>query len=1018
MTLPTLYDLCEPREDVRDGKASDADFAADLARVLREDNAPPLYADPARFFANTYPTRGLKNLLGNVCARLSGRGGAVAAIFRLDTSFGGGKTHGLIALAHAARGMQGVAAVSEFLDPALVPKTPVRIAAFDGENADPANGRRLAPDVLARTPWGELAYALAGREGYERVRPSDEAGVAPGAETLRELLGNGPALVLLDELAVYLRKVAAKPGARDQLTAFLTALFKAIEGSPNAALVYTLAVGKEGRATDAYSEENQFVADRMAEAESISARKATLLNPTEDDETAQVLLRRLFARIDRDRAAEVVAAYKQVWSRNREALSLDAAKPETMAAFRESYPLHPEVLEVLTKKTATLGNFQRVRGMLRLLARTVQKLWQDRPADAHAIHLHHIDPGFEPIRQEITTRLGLGMFVPALRADIAGEGGKRALAEEIDWANHRGLPPYATYVARTIFLHSLAFNEPLKGVRPEELRYAIAGPALDVTFIEEARKAFIAQSAYLDDRPGVPMRFLAEANLTQIIRREEQNVDPQEVRAQLNDVIRSVFQGPTLDLVLFPAGPWDVPDDIGENKPRLVVLSPDAVTVAAGDEAVPELVRRIYEEKGAEGSGFRLRRNNLLFVVAEEGRVQDMRAAMARRLALQALKAEARLAELAEHQRQTVLEEEAKARAKVAIAVQQCFRHVFYPSDRHRQDSRVTLAHTALDTHSVSEKPGAGQDHVVRHLSDIGKLRRRDDQPDAPAYIRDRTPLRKGQITTAALRDEFRRDPALPMLVDDEVFVRGIRLGVERGEFVYRKGDLVYGPGDPHTEISLGEDAAVFTMAYATEQGLWPRRVKETVSVSPQQAGEPSEGAKASGLAETTGAMPSPAPGGDVTAPARPAGETLRAEGVLKEALRTLFDQAAAQHVAAIARLSIRPFDVGDCFKLLGVVTAVRAGEVRASLECEAETQAGSTFEVRFEGTPQDALPLRDFLEPQIKVAAEREMRAVFTFTFKDGLPVSGEAPQRLIDQLTRFAAGAAYVEAVAEAKG
>ena len=77
------------------------------------------------------------------------------------------------------------------------------------------------------------------------------------------------------------------------MTAFLTSLFKAVEGAPNAALVYTLAIGKDGRATDAYNEENQFIADNMAEAESVSARKATLLNPTEEDETVQVLRRRL-----------------------------------------------------------------------------------------------------------------------------------------------------------------------------------------------------------------------------------------------------------------------------------------------------------------------------------------------------------------------------------------------------------------------------------------------------------------------------------------------------------------------------------------------------------------------------------------------------------------------------------------------------------------------------------------------------------------------------------------------------
>jgi predicted AAA+ superfamily ATPase len=405
MTAATIFELCEPQPDIRAGTAADADFAADLSHVVRGAGGPAECVDAARFFTDTYPTRGLKSLLANVCARLSGRGGAVAAAFRLDTSFGGGKTHGLIALVHAARGMRGVAQPGEFVDPALVPAEGVRVAAFDGENADPANGRRMSEGVLAFTPWGEIAYALAGGAGYERVRRSDEQGVAPGAETIAELFGGRPALVLLDELAIYLRKVKGRPGARDQLTAFLTSLFKAVEASPRAALVYTLAVGKEGRSTDAYGEENEFVAGRMAEAESVSARKATLLNPTEDDETVHVLRRRLFARVDAEGAARVVEAYRALWHDHRAALAPEAGKAETVSAFLASYPLHPDVLDTFTGKTATLANFQRVRGMLRIPGRTVARLWEVRPGDATAIHLHHIDPGFEPIRQEIVTRL-------------------------------------------------------------------------------------------------------------------------------------------------------------------------------------------------------------------------------------------------------------------------------------------------------------------------------------------------------------------------------------------------------------------------------------------------------------------------------------------------------------------------------------------------------------------------------------------------------------------------------------
>lgn len=130
------------------GTIADSDYAANLANVLN-GRASRDYTDAPTFFMNTYPTEGLKELLTNVCGRLSGRGESVSAVFRLDTSFGGGKTHGLIALVHAAGGMKGVSNVSEFLHPALVPTRSVRVAAFDGENSDPANGRPMGDGVRA-----------------------------------------------------------------------------------------------------------------------------------------------------------------------------------------------------------------------------------------------------------------------------------------------------------------------------------------------------------------------------------------------------------------------------------------------------------------------------------------------------------------------------------------------------------------------------------------------------------------------------------------------------------------------------------------------------------------------------------------------------------------------------------------------------------------------------------------------------------------------------------------------------
>jgi predicted AAA+ superfamily ATPase len=230
---------------------------------------------------------------------------------------------------------------------------------------------------LAFTPWGELAFRLAGGPGYGRVRNSDQARIAPGAETLAELLKGGPALILLDELGVYLRKAGSRDldAAAGQLTAFLTALFKAVEATPRAALVFTLALGKLGQgAGDAYRDENLRIAKAMDEAASVAARKATLLEPTGEDEAALILRRRLFERIDGDGAANAAAAYGELWSRHAAVLPAPAAGESREERLQDCYPFHPELIDLLKEKTSTLADFQRIRGMLRLLSRVVAQV--------------------------------------------------------------------------------------------------------------------------------------------------------------------------------------------------------------------------------------------------------------------------------------------------------------------------------------------------------------------------------------------------------------------------------------------------------------------------------------------------------------------------------------------------------------------------------------------------------------------------------------------------------------------
>ncbi len=1011
MSLPSIFDLCVPREDVRSGGITESDFAADLAQVLRGEG-PAVYRDAGEFFANSHPTRGLKDLLRNVCLRLQGSSEQAASIFRLDTNYGGGKTHALIALSHVARGAARVPNVGEFVDPGLLPGGKVRIAAFDGENADPSNGRPLGEGVRAYTPWGELAYALAGRAGYERVQRSDEEGGAPGADTLRELFGGEPTLILLDELAVYLRKLKAheRQQAGGQLTAFLTGLFKAVESSPRAALVYTLAIGKGGAAIDAYSAENRFIADCMAEAESVSARKAALLDPTEEDETVKVLRRRLFVEVDDARAAQVIAAYQHLWDSHREHLPVYGATDKRLDLFRNGFPLHPELIDTLREKTSTLDNFQRVRGMLRLLARTVARLWAERPQDAYAIHLHHVDPGYEPIRQEIVTRLGQRALVPAIKADVAAVAGDQpALAQELDAQHYAGMPPYGSYVARVILFHTLAYNEPLKGAAREEVRYAILSPGVDPSFIDDAIRRLVQTSAYLDDRPNVPLRFLTEANLTQMVRRQEQTVDRGEVRVQLNDRIKAIFGGQVFQTVPFPGGPYDLPDGTTDGRPILALLGYDAVEIDTDRVALPELVARLYRYKGASGD-LRLNRNDVVFLVVDAARREEMSRQMVRRLALDELRRPERIKDLAEHQRDRLLEWYRRSEQEVALAIQQAYRHLFYPSRVRLEGAEEDLAHTAIDVQNASANPGDGQQQVIRVLREVNTLRLPDDPPDSPTYIRDRTPLKKGRITTAALRAEFRRDPALPVLVGDDVFIKGIRQGIEAGEYVYQSGDLIWGRGDPWATVKLDEQSFVYTAAYAREQGIWPRVARPPEPPGPGPGPGPTPPGPGPGSGTGTGPSPKPVP------PEPPPGaRSVSAEGVLKEALTRLWEQARGKRFERLTRLDLRLFDAGDAFKLLGPVGAVPKAEKEVRLEGTYATAEGSTFEFDFQGKASDAQPVKDFLDPQLRAAAEKEVSATFTLRFADGLPLAGEEPEKLTERLSRFGAGAAYVTATAE---
>jgi hypothetical protein len=1075
MSLPTIFDACRPRADVEGGTVRDDEFMADLSRVVN-GTAPADYLNPEAFFAKSYPTRGMKELLKAVCLRLSGKGGEVSSILRLGTQYGGGKTHSLIALVHAVRGMQGVAEPERFVDPSILPVDRVRIAALDGENADPANGLTLEPGLLARSLWGEMAYRLAGREGFERVRASDEKHIAPGADTIRELFGGEPTLILLDEISVYLRKVErAFPDASKQFAAFVHDLFKAVASTPQVALVYTLAVGKDDKAGDAYKEENERAAAAMAEAESVAVRSTTPLNPTEEDETANVLRARLFEKVDLSAAETVITAYSQVWNTNRDTLPADAADSELRDAFARSYPLHPKLLEMLMEKTASLSTFQRTRGMLRLLARTVHHLWRIQPPDALSIHAHHLDPAFEPIRTEVNVKLAQGQYAPAVISDVAAvAGAEPALAQRIDTQKYPGMPPVTSYVARTVFWHTLAYGDSAKGITAEQLKLSVCSPSLEPPFVEQARIQFVADSIYLDDRPGAPLRFMVEPNLTMIIRKTMKDIDAAEVRAELNETIRSLFSLPRgeFNAVFFPAGPYEVPDEVGDGRPLLVVMNHESTAVPSDLREPPPDVAEIFEYKGADRK-LRDLKNNLVFVAADERGIPNMRDLVRRRLALGLLQKPEHHRELARYQFDKVKGEHSELKLKVAMAVLQCYRHLFYPSGSRMTGTQLDLGHTIIELSGAGDSPGNGQHQVERVLHEQKKLLTGRDIPDAPGFVSAQTGLRgRGEMTTQQLRTEYRRAPKLSILLNDGPLLECIRNGIQQGLFVYREGSSEWGPGDENPVIHISDNHFVHTIDDAKAKKLWPRaeplnirfqanpttierggsaeltvtvkggvppyvytsneprleaassdqtvqqlRVRPEKSITYTVEVTDSRGQRQQALAvvtirEKTGVIEPPDLPGIKTP--EPRSQELTAQGPLAQALADLWEKARKAKVESLTTLRVRLFEAGATWKVHQAMATLQDADVTCEFDAEIEAEGMEEFAVRFKGRVDKANTVKGFLDSQIRNATEMDFKANYSLAFKAPLSLKDGAAEVFARKLTQYGGGEAFVEAVA----
>ena len=817
-TLPALAAACEPREDVKAGRLRDNHFAAQLWQVVRDPEHYPLYGDAEEFFALTYPTHGLRALLSRTFGRLSGADvpGAEHGLIRAETSFGGGKTHSLMAVYHLAKGARP-SGLSDFLDPALLPDD-CQVAAIVGDELDAVAGV-TTDGVRTHTMWGEIAAQLG---SYEVMRANDEGRTAPGAGTLAEMVGDRPTVIIIDEVVQYLVHLSRSgdPDVRrlaGAVPVFLKALSEVAAGRPNVVVILTLA----GQ-SDAYGRDTAALAEALADTQSVLARSGDVIRPAEDTEIGEILKRRLFARVDGDAADQIAGAYRQYYERigKRVHLAGGADKPADYAdAIRRSYPFHPELIRVLDQRIGAIPSFHRARGALRLLSDVIAALWsQDR--QPQIINVADLDFTNTDVLDGLTARLGRQDFAQAARADFATP---ESHAARIDRERFSGGPPYATRACTTVFAHSLeqlatagaTLTDRLLGT----LQVGDEPDAIDRALAE------VEQVAWHLHYDGTRYRFQTEPTPNRIVAEEARNLPASQVRQVVDETIGRVFQtdGPVTVLhdVTSPAQLTD------EAKLRLAIIHRDKLAVRARHaDTSPDLVRRLLDTAGSSEKP-RTYRNAVCFLVADADLVEAMTAKVRMEIAAERVVTnEERMASFTEEVRKKLIALRDHTRLDARVAVSRCYRHLYVPwGDR----ANGYLKHIEVPAQEQGNAQGVQTSHVRAVMETEGKVRP-PGSAIATDYLKARAwqPSNEQIITTQAVAEWFWRDHAAPLVLDAGVITTAIRSGVSNGSWVYydTAAQQAYAAGGAAPQVAISPDTLLYTPEKAAEDALVGRDVR------------------------------------------------------------------------------------------------------------------------------------------------------------------------------------------------
>ena len=924
--LKPWREVAVPHEDVLKGTFQQAEFAADLSRV-HDGTATDEYQKPTLFFQRTFVTEGMSLLLDSVVKRLTGRGGD--PVIQLQTAFGGGKTHTMLAVYHLAKGevpASDLPGIPPILDAAKITELPrANMAVLDGNNLAP-NMPRKRGKTLLRTLWGELAWQLGKDAGYAQVKEADESGTSPGKEVLTQLLAAyAPCVILIDELVAYVRQFEEGKtytgGTYDSNLSFIQALTEALKAVPNAVLLASLPESDKEAGS-------QRGIKALRTLEHYFARVHTLWKPVATEEAFEIVRRRLFSSIGDDKAADTVCrAFADLYISNSADVPQETQESRYFDRLKNAYPIHPEVFDRLYSDWSSLDNFQRTRGVLQLMAKVIYRLWKDGNNDLL------IMPGSFPLYDASTRNDALYYLPqgwdPVVERDIDGD---RAETTDIENRDTRfGAVQACRRVARTTFLGSAptTANQMLLGIELNRVLLGCVQPGQQIGVYKDALHRLVDRLHFLNhgnDRYWFDTRPNLRREMEE---RKKRFKDIEDVTPAIRDRLQKmlgtgVFGGVH---VFTPSG--DVPDDWAL---RLVVLSPEATFNKTGQGFAVERATEILKTRGEQPR--QKGQNRLIFLAADYDIMARLRDQVRSLLAWQSIVTDIKDAKLNLDQLQARQATKSFEEATVALKrmILEAFKWLLTPT----QDVRPGKGLSDLQWEHFALNPGASDftNEIVRLLKDNELL----ITEWAPIHLSNmlKAWFWKPDVPEVGAQDVWQKTCQylyLPRLREEKVFANTLTAGTDSRDFfglAQAKQDGRYigfsfaKPGHPVLDGSLLVIEPTAAAAYADA-----RRAEEQARTTATPGTIP---ATSAGLAKSTAATAQAvAPTGDPATARQP-----ESGGTAKQPTRRQFyGSIELDPIQAKKQFA----DIVD--EVVMQFTSRPGVKVKIAIEIEAESPAG-----------------------------------------------------------------------------